>query len=447
MKSLLLLENELGAVTDLYQLTMAAAYLENGITEPATFELFVRRLPPERGFLVAAGLEQAIHYLTHLRFPEEDVGFLRSHHAFRAVPARFFDHLSRLRFTGDVDAVPEGTAVFENEPILRVTAPMIEAQIVESFLLSVVNFQTLIATKAARVAHAAEGRSVFDFGLRRAHGPGAAMFATRAAIVGGCTATSNVRAARELGVPVVGTMAHAWVMAHSDEMRAFEEFARLFPDPILLIDTYDTVEGARKATRIPDVAGVRLDSGDLAAHSKEVRRILDDAGRRNCKIVASGDLNEYKIHDLLSAGAPIDLFGVGTEMVTSRDAPALGGVYKLVEQTVGGQRVGRMKKSAGKATYPGAKQVWRRSERGLYCADVIAATDERMDGETLLAPAVREGRPCADFPALETIRKRTLGELTRLPAGVLRLTKPDRYPVRFSDRLEEHRRRLEGLGQ
>lgn len=447
MKSHLLLEDELGAVTDLYQLTMSAAYFENGLNETAVFELFVRRLPAERGYLVAAGLEQALHYLAHFRFAPGDVDYLREHPAFRRVSAGFFEHLSKLRFTGDVDAIPEGTPVFENEPILRVTAPMIEAQIVESFLLSMVNFQTLIATKAARVVHAAKGRGVFDFGLRRTHGPGAAMLATRASMIGGCTGTSNVRAARELGVPAVGTMAHAWVMAHADEAKAFEEFARLFPNPILLIDTYDTLEGARKAMRIPGVSGVRLDSGDLAALSREVRRILDQAGRADCKIVASGDLNEYKIADLLAAGAPVDLLGVGTEMVTSRDAPALGGVYKLVEQTVGGQRVGRMKKSAEKATYPGSKQVWRRLERGTYRDDVIAAADEKAEGEPLLVPVMREGRLSAELPALETIRRRTLEELGRLPEGVLRLTRPERYPVRFSDRLESERKRLEAMGR
>lgn len=445
MKSLFLDETSLGAVTDLYQITMAAAYFESGMKERASFELFVRRLPPDRGFLVAAGLEQAVHYLENARFGAEDIAFLRAHPAFANVPARFFDYLRDFRFTGDVLAVREGTPVFENEPILCVTAPIIEAQIVETYLLSVINFQTLIATKAARVVLAAQGRPVIDFGLRRAHGPGAAMLATRASIVGGCVGTSNVQAARMLGATCVGTMAHSWIMAHAEEMDAFRGYSKLFPGSILLIDTYDTLEGARKAARIPEITGVRLDSGDLLALSKGVRKILDEAGLRNCKIVASGDLNEYKISDLLAGGAPIDSFGVGTEMVVSRDAPALGGVYKLVEQVVDGKRVGRMKKSADKATYPGCKQVIRRLERSSYGGDIIAAADERHDGVALLEPVMHGGRVGAELPALDSIRRRTLEELSKLPSGVLRSAKPDRYPVRHSERLEQERRSLEAM--
>lgn len=442
MNSLILDERALGAATDLYQITMAAAYFETGCTGEASFELFVRRLPSERGYLVAAGLEQALHYLENFRFAAQDVDFLRNYPPFRRVPPRFFEFLSDLRFTGEVEAMAEGTLVFDNEPILRVTAPIIEAQIVETYLLSIVNFETLIATKAARIADAARGRAVYDFGFRRAHGPGAAMLATRASIVGGCDGTSNVRAARELRVRCVGTMAHSWIMAHDDESAAFAEFARIFPNSVLLIDTYDTLEGARRAARIPDVSAVRLDSGDLLALSKEVRKILDGAGRGDCKIVASGDLNEYKIAALLAGGAPVDAFGVGTEMVTSRDAPALGGVYKLVEQVVGGKRVGRMKRSAEKATYPGRKQVYRLSARGSYCGDVIAAIDEPAAGEPLLRPAMRGGKASGALPSLDEIRRRTLEEVAKLPEGVRRPSKPEQYPVRFSERLEKEREAL-----
>ncbi len=442
MIGLLLDEHGLGAATDLYQITMAAAYFETGRTEEASFELFVRRLPPERGYLVAAGLEQALHYLENLRFAPEDVDFLRSHPPFRHVGPRFFEFLRDLRFSGDVDAMAEGTPLFENEPILRVTAPIIEAQIVETYLLSIINFETLIASKASRIVDASQGRPVYDFGFRRAHGPGAAMLATRASIVGGCDGTSNVRAARELRIRCVGTMAHSWIMAHDDESAAFSEFARIFPNSVLLIDTYDTPEGARRAARIPGIAAVRLDSGDLLALSREVRKILDGAGRGDCKIVASGDLNEYKIAALLAGGGPVDAFGVGTEMVTSRDAPALGGVYKLVEQVVGGERVGRMKRSAEKATYPGRKQVFRLSARSSYCGDVIAAVDERSTGEPLLIPGMRGGKVSRALPPLEEIRRRTLEEVAKLPEGVRRPSKPEQYPVRFSERLEKEREAL-----
>jgi nicotinate phosphoribosyltransferase len=426
-----------GLATDLYQLTMAAAYRARGLNPRATFELFVRRLPRNRSFLLAAGLEQALRYLEELRFEPDEIEWLRGLPVFRDVDLAF---LSDFRFTGDVDAIPEGTAVFENEPLLRVSAPLIEAQIAETYLLSTVNFQTLIASKAARGVLAARGRPIFEFGFRRAHGPGAAMLGARAAMIAGCAGTSNVLAGRALGVPVLGTMAHSWVMAHDDEARAFEDFARTFPgQAVLLVDTYDTLEGVRKAARIPGVTAVRLDSGDLGALARESRRILDEAGARDIKIVASGDLNEYKIHSLLAGGAPIDAFGVGTELATSVDAPALGGVYKLVEMEAGGRKVGRAKASAEKATYPLGKQVFRTFSEGRYRADTIGAMDEPLPGEKLLVPAMRNGRALGR-PALAEIRELAGRELARLPGEVARLDDPARYPVRFSDVLERARR-------
>lgn len=425
-----------GLATDLYQLTMAAAYHARGFNPRATFELFVRKLPADRTYLLAAGLEQAIRYLERLRFTADDVRSLRELPVFRDVD---LDFLVDLRFTGDLDAIPEGTPVFENEPLLRVTAPLIEAQLVETYLLCTLNFQTLIATKAARVVAAARGRPVYDFGFRRAHGPGAAMLATRAAALAGCAGTSNVRAGIGLDIPLVGTMAHSFIMAQDDEEEAFRNYAATYPGhAVLLIDTYDTREGARRAAKVPGLSAVRLDSGDLAGLSRDVRAILDGAGAAGCKIVASSDLNEYKIDSLLAGGAPIDAFGVGTEMVTSRDAPALGGVYKLVELEAGGRRVGRAKGSAGKATYPLGKQVLRVFEEGQYRGDTISAVDERLPGEPLLVPVMRGGEPEA-LPTLPQIRERARREIGRLPEGVRRLEGAEGYPVRFSETLERAR--------
>lgn len=443
MRSLFLDENRLGLATDLYQLTMGAAYHLNDRTGEASFEYFVRGLPENRGYLVAAGLEQALHYLCHISFGKEEIDHIRHHPYYGGIPESFFSRLASFRFTGNVHAMPEGTPFFPNEPVLRVTAPLLEAQLVETFLLSTLNFQTLVATKAARIVEAARGRPVYDFGFRRAHGPGAAMHATRAAIIGGCAGTSNVLAARELGVPSVGTMAHSWIMAHDSEKEAFESFARLFPAATLLIDTFDTAEGARLASKIPGIGAVRIDSGDLASEAVKVREILDAAGRPDCKIVASSDLNEYKIARLLADGAPIDVFGVGTDLVTSRDAPALGGVYKLVEQVIGNQRVGRMKSSPGKVSHPGRKQVWRKEDDGTFTGDIVAAVEETPSGSPLLEPVMVDGEPSVPFPPVERIRERTRENIARLPAGVRKGSDPEDYPVLFSGKLEEERRSLE----
>lgn len=433
-------ENELGLLTDLYELTMAAGYLVHGMADwPATFELWVRRLPARRNFLVAAGLEQAVHYLQHLSFSPEQVRYLREHPAFRHVPEAFFEVLSTLRFTGDVWAIPEGTIVFAGEPLLRVTAPLLQAQIVETYLLTSITFQTLIASKAARVTLAAQNRVVVDFGSRRAHGPQAGLLAARAAFIGGCAGTSNTEAARLLQIPAVGTQAHAWVMAFPSEIEAFRAFGQVFPEVgTMLVDTYDTLQGVHHALAagIP-MKAIRLDSGDLLTLSRESRRILNEAGRHDVQIIASGDLNEYRIHDLVSAGAPIDVFGVGTEMVTSRDEPSLNTVYKLVALRRPEGLVGTCKTSPQKQTFPFAKQVYRqRDGHGVFLEDWVAREDETLPGEPLLMPILQAGQLVASLPSLSVIQQRCRDQLAALPES-LRLLEPASrsYPVQFTETL------------
>jgi len=439
---LFLSESTFALATDLYELTMAAGYFQAGLTEPASFELFVRELPPRRSYLLVAGLEQAVHYLRRLRFSGKAIDYLRKQEVFAHVAPTFFDYLRSFRFRGDLDAMPEGTVAFAGEPLLQVTAPLIEAQIVETYLLATVNFQTLIATKASRIVAAAQGRPVVDFGTRRAHGPQAGLLAARAAYIGGCVGTSNVLAGYELGVPIFGTQAHSWVMSFDTEEQAFRAYSDLFPESTtLLLDTYDTLAAARKvAASGLSPRAVRLDSGDLAALSRRVRRILDQAGMRQTRIFASGDLNEDRIERLLAKKATIDGFGVGTDLVTSRDAPALGGVYKLVEQQRGGEEVPRLKQSAGKATFPGRKQVRRlTTKRGRYRRDVICLEEEDHDGEPLLAPILRKGRRVRPLPPLGEVRERAATSLALLPPRFKRLRDPKRYPVRASKALRKLR--------
>lgn len=428
--------------TDLYELTMAAGYFHAGLDEPASFELFVRDMPPQRSYLLVAGLEQAVHYLRRLRFTGKTIDYLRQQEVFAHVEPGFFDYLAEFRFRGDLDAMPEGTVAFAGEPLLQVTAPLIQAQIVETYLLTTVNFQTLIATKASRVAAAAEGRPVVDFGTRRAHGPQAGLAAARAAYIGGCSGTSNVLAGYELGIPIFGTQAHSWVMSFDSEEQAFKTYFDVFPDhTTLLLDTYDTEEAARKATLFgPSLSGVRLDSGKLASLSRLTRKILDKAGMTDTRIIASGDLNEYRIERLLKKKAKIDGFGVGTDLVTSRDAPALGGVYKLVEQQRGGREVPRLKASSGKGTYPGKKQVRRLADkRGRYRRDVVCLEEEDRKGQPLLIPILRKGRRVQPLPALDDIRDRAAHSLDLLPPRYRRLRDPKTYPVKASKALRKLR--------
>jgi len=428
-------------LTDLYELTMAAAYFDAGFREGASFELFVRSLPRQRSFLVAAGLEQALDYLEGLRFQPQEIEYLRRHPAFGRVSPEFFEYLAKLRFTGEVWAVAEGTPVFAMEPLLRVIAPIIEAQIVETFLLSVLTFQTSVASKAARIAEAAQGRPVVEFGTRRAHGPEAGVLAARAAYLGGCAGTSNVEAGFRFGIPTYGTLAHSFVMAFEDEERSFREFERVFPQhATLLLDTYDTLQAVETIIRAGlRPAGVRLDSGDLGKLSRQVRRRLDEAGLRETKIFASGDLDEFAIREVLARGAPVDAFGVGTELATSRDAPALGGVYKLVEVRAGKEPHYRAKFSEDKFTYPGSKQVFRfRGAQGGYEYDLIARAEEKYAGaEPLLNCVMRGGARSGASPPLDELQQRARRELAALPARFHRLRGAAQYPVRVSPRLRE----------
>ncbi|WP_437760271.1 nicotinate phosphoribosyltransferase [Sorangium sp. So ce1389] len=419
--------------TDLYQLTMAAGYFHRGMTSRvATCELFVRRLPRHRRFLVAMGLDRVVRYLEGLRFTDEQIAYLSAIPALAdAMTPAFCDYLRSFRFHGDVWGVPEGTVFFPNEPLLRVTAPLIEAQLIETFALSAINHATAIASKAARVVLAAGDAGVMEFGTRRAH-PDAAVDAARAAYAVGCVGTSNVEAGMRYGIPVLGTAAHMWTMAHPTEDAAFEGYVAVFPSAaILLIDTYDTLVGAARAAAIArdKLKGVRLDSGDLGALSVAVRRILDAAGCASAKIVASGDLNEHRIAELRRAGAPIDLYGVGTDLVTSIDAPSLGGVYKLVEiggadPAAAGERTPIAKFSEGKATLPGAHQVHRfRDKAGKLERDVIALDSEPMTpgAEPLLAPVMKRGARVAPPEGLDAIRARVREQLGALPEALRRI--------------------------
>jgi nicotinate phosphoribosyltransferase len=427
-------------LTDLYELTMAAAYFENNIRVTASFELFVRQLPPERGYLLAAGLEQALEFLEEVRFSAEEIDYLRRQAVFAGVSDAFFNYLREFRFTGEVWAIPEGTPVFAEEPLLRVTAPIIEAQVVETYLLSTLTFQTLIATKAARVAEAAGGRGVVEFGTRRAHSPQAGTLAARAAYIGGCIGTSNVEAGFRFGIPTYGTLAHSFVMAYDDEGESFRQFSKVFPEhAVLLIDTYDTLSAIDKIVRLGlRPRGVRLDSGDIVALSKVVRRKLNQAGLTDTRIFASGDLNEYAIAEALAQGAPVDFFGVGTELATSKDVPALGTVYKLVQLNDGGALRSRAKFSEDKRTYPGCKQVFRfRGDDGLYSHDVVGLAEESYaDGEPLLSSVLREGRRVEPAPALAQIRGQAKERLALLPASYRRLRGAEAYRVRRSPALE-----------
>lgn len=423
-------------LTDLYQLTMAAGYWSAGKTEEiATFELFVRRLPPHRNYLIAAGLEQAVEYLLGLRFEEEEIRYLEGLPQFQRVGPGFFEMLRRFRFTGDVFAVPEGTPVFAGEPLLTVRAPLIEAQIPETYLLSMVGFQTMIATKAARMVDAAGGRAVIEFGTRRAHSPQAGVYAARAAYIGGCAGTSNVLAGKQFGIPVFGTAAHSWVQSFATEREAFERLQELLgPGTTYLIDTYDTLEGARQAVALGrPFWGVRLDSGNLVELSKAVRRILDEGGCREARIMATGDLNEYKILELVAAGAPIDAFGVGTELATSHDAPSHGAVYKLAEHWSPLGRRYTAKFSQDKATLPGAKQVFRFKDH-----DVIGRAHEcPMNGaEALLRPVIARGELVCPLPPAAEARKRARRALDALPRKLRSLFEADPpYRIELSDEL------------
>ncbi len=426
-------------LTDMYELTMAQAYLEQGMDEPAVFEFFVRRLPTCRNFLVAAGLEQVLDYLSELRVTQEELAWLEQSKRFSLELLRY---LEALRFTGEVEAMPEGTMFFPHQPILRIIAPLPLAQLIESRVMNLLNFQTMVASKAARSVLVAGGKPLIDFGLRRAHGAEAGLLAARASYIAGFAGTATVLAGMAYGIPLYGTMAHSFVQAHEDEFLAFKHFAETQPDNVvLLIDTYDTEAGADKVVAVAQslqakgimIKGVRLDSGDLADHARKVRRILDQGALPQVSILASGNLDEYRLRDLVQSGAPINSFAVGTAMTTSSDAPSLDCAYKLQEYA------GRpcRKRSEGKATWPGRKQVYRYdADDGCIDHDVVTTDDDQLSGHPLLRPVMKGGRRLAASPPLADVQRATAVQLERLPASLRVLDPSPAYDVRISDTLQ-----------
>jgi nicotinate phosphoribosyltransferase len=426
-------------LTDLYQLNMLQAYRDAGMRATAVFEFFVRKLPPTRGFLVAAGLEQALEFLAGARFRADELAWLRA-------SGRFSDdllaELESWRFTGDVHGLPEGRVFFPDEPILRITAPLPEAQLVETRIINLLHFQTLIASKAARLVLAAPGKTLVDFGLRRAHGAEAGLLAARASYLAGFAGSATTLAEARFGVPIFGTMAHSFVQAHDDESTAFLNFARSRPEhAVLLIDSYDTERGAEKVVELAPrlaalgvkVRGVRLDSGDLADHARKVRRILDRGGLGEVTIFASGGLDEAKLQRDAAEAVPIDGYGIGTSLTTSEDAPALDCAYKIQEY----DGIAKRKRSEGKATWPGRKQVWRRyAEDGTMQGDVLSLENDAHDGEALLRPVMRHGQRLEPRPTLAHARAVCAAELERLPPYLRRLETEPPYPVEIAPALQ-----------
>ncbi len=421
-------------LTDLYELTMAAGYFEAGkASEKASFELSIRRLPKNRNFVLAAGVQQAAEYLLNLHFEPAEIAYLRGLPQFRNASEGFFDYLRDFHFTGDLFAVPEGTPIFAGEPVLTVRAPLIEAQIPETYLLSTITFQTLIATKAARMVEVGQGRDIVEFGTRRAHTPEAGVLGARAAYIGGCTGTSNALAGFRFGIPVVGTAAHAWVMSFASETDSFREMQKLLgKQTVHLVDTYDTIEGMRHAIEVGQPFwGIRLDSGDFLSLSKQARAMLDEAGFQSAKIMVSGDMDEYKIAALIRDGAPIDSFGVGTELATSGDAPSMGAIYKMVEIESNGIKRYTAKRSIAKNSLPGAKQIFRFPDH-----DVVARSTECIDeSRALLQPVIYGGRLIQPLRAIREARERAAAALAQLPPAIRQLQLSEPYPVEYSARL------------
>lgn len=442
-------QTNMSLLVDFYELAMCASYFENKRNEIATFDLFIRKLPPTRSYFIFAGLEQVLLFLENMKFNQEQIDFLKR----KRLSPEFLQYLKSLKFTGEVLAVPEGTIVFPEEPLIRVTAPIIKAQLVETFLLNTVNLQTMIATKASRVIHAANGKSVIEFGLRRTQGTDAGMKAARCSYLAGADGTSNVLAGMKYRIPIYGTMAHSYVMFFDKEIDSFRAFARTFPKTsTLLIDTYDDLKGAENAVTVAKelereghkLDAVRLDSGDLEDLSRKVRNILDSHGLDYVKIFASGDLDEYAIDRLIKGGARIDAFGVGTRMGTSQDRPYVDVVYKLAGKVEGKDFVPTMKLSKGKITQPGKKQIFRqRDENGKYVKDVVGLESEKIIGEPLLKKVMSQGRIVCEMPTLEQLRKRVMRNLSELPEKYKDLRKASKYPVEFSRNLIAVEKQLE----
>ena len=435
-------EENMSLFTDFYELTMCASYFDNKNFEQATFDLFIRRLPENRSYFLFAGLEQCLQYLQNITFNDTHLEYLKA----RGFHRDFLEYLRGFKFTGEVWAIPEGSLAFPNEPLIRVTAPIIEAQLVETFLLNTINLQTMIATKASRVVFAAKGKPIIEFGLRREPGVDAGMKVARSSYIAGCEGTSNVLAGQVYDIPVFGTMAHSFIMSYPKEIDAFRAFTLTFPDKsTLLIDTYDDFSGAEKAAVIAKeleakgymLGGVRLDSGDLAKDSKKIRKFLDDQGLNYVKIFASGDLDEFKIEELLCKGACIDSFGVGTKMGTSADRPYLDVIYKLCEtMKADGTFTPIMKLSKEKITLPGRKQVYRFSDaEGKIEKDTIALEDEKVDSQPLLVKVMEKGKLTRPLPSLRQIRADAATSLSKLPDQYKALTGAPVYPVEISRNL------------
>jgi nicotinate phosphoribosyltransferase len=434
-------------LTDLYQLNMMQAYLDRGEKKTAVFEFFVRKLPRERGFLIAAGLEQVLEFLSELRSTPEELEWLASSGRFGK---NLIDYLAGLRFTGAIHAMPEGTVFFPDEPILRVTAALPEAQLVETRLINLLQFQSMIAAKAARMVLAAPGKRLVDFGLRRAHGAEAGFLAARASYIAGFSGTATVLADKQFGIPIFGTMAHSYIQVHDDEAQAFENFARARPKNLtLLIDTYDTEAAARKVVALAprlkaagiSIGAVRLDSGDLITLSKTVRRILDEGGLRDVTIFASGGIDETVIANIIRSRAPIDGFGIGSSLTTSYDAPGLDCVYKLEEYA----ELPRRKRSAGKATWPGRKQVWRRfGADGRMAGDILSLENDDRAGEPLIEFVMQGGKRLKPAPTLGEMRARAARDLERLPEPLRRLEPGASYPVEVSEALQRLAEEVDG---
>ena len=424
--------------TDLYELNMVQAYLDRGETGEAVFEFFVRRLPSRRGFLLAAGLEDALDYIETLRFTPQDIDWLKGTGRFRD---NFLDYLKDFRFTGDVHAIPEGTVCFPNEPLIRITAPLPQAQLLESRLINILHFQTMIASKAARMVLAAPGKILSDFGLRTAHGAEAGLYSARTSYIAGFAGAANVVAGQRYGIPVMGTMAHSYIQVHDDELIAFETFARARPnDVIFLIDTYDTEAGARKVVELAPrlkadgivIRGVRIDSGDLIASARKVRGILDAGGLKDAIILVSGGINEDVLQGMMKERAPIDGFGIGVNLDASIDAPSLDCAYKLQEY----KGTPKRKLSEGKQTWPGRKQVWRAyGADGRMSGDVLSLETDTQAGEPLIEQVVRGGQRLKPPPTLDQIRERAARDLARLPEPLRQLQPGNDYRVKVSDKL------------
>ena len=432
--------------TDFYQLTMGAAYyqynLENEVNDKenvATFELFIRKFPRNRNYLIYAGLEQAVYYLLNARFSEKVIEFLKQKPVFKNIDSCFFDEfLPNFKFDVDVWSMREGNFFFPNEPVLRVQGQLFNTQIAETYLLNVINFQTLIASKASRIRNVAPNKVLLDFGTRRSHSPLAGVYAARASYIAGFNGTSNVIADLELGINSTGTMAHSFVQKFKNEADSFDSFYKIYREnSVLLIDTYDTEKGAQKSCKYGNtIRGVRIDSGDLIDHARKVRKILDQNGCDKVSIVASSDLNEYKIKEIIDKKAPIDVFGVGTELATSRDDPTISGVYKLMEYN----SIPRIKISEGKVTYPGIKQVYRSySKNGKLEGDLLLLDNEPNppNSEPLLTPIIKKGKLITNLPTLDEIRDFYLENIRKLPESYKKLEPKESFKLRISEKLDQ----------